>query len=745
MDITAAGSWAFLVAAELDTTDPWTPPDPPVIVPGGNVTPPPSPPPQNPPAKVKTEPIRLVSETMPAPSLDAQGNPVNWQPSSSVTASVGRLQIVVEGVDITYLMDVETPFPAWSRVEPFGSDQATIQLPQITAFHNVGSGSLSWCREGANIDIYRVPATGSRVSKFAGVLTTFGHDEDSGIFTLNCLGIMFTADLQLRPPPFDTKPLDAGTAIPRILNQVVGRRYSSMSTVNTSCPTSVLGGWEPRVTGWVMSLLATTVSKGRQWTVDCPVRNPSMKRKDTTTIGWTVSNGQRGINVNLTRDITQAPNCIYGEGINEDGGRWRNAKYPNWREDDTPIYPGPMATSMTVGFRDSQTTGGTGVSTWQDRAGRRVTGVLSNGDRLAWRAIQSAAGIQVDNYLGPQTWAATFQTGSNTGTLEGAFIAPLASSKQVEPYLYTADGDRTGDNPAYNPSVLRVERYINFGAGLTRGEGRRAAQEMLARDSDPGWVGTVTLTADPQEGSKYDIVNEGTNGRIRNFRGSSLDVHVARVEYSGDSVVATVDTNARDYPTLDAILDRERQSVDPARSYRKQATNSLLASDRATWDAEAPGGRVPRHALHSNLWNVLRIPVAQYGTIVRTEFRTSGPASPFAVGVFDRPVTAARMLSLVGNPLDIYWTDAGDPWQEEADALDAAGLLMAWGWEKQPCGYYPKQYSDPDGEDVAPVTGRMLDDGSWDYSSTQPPWLWVAMIASSSCLIEGRFWHGVTS
>ena len=81
----------------------WEPPLPPIRTPGGSVEPPEDPEPQNPPATVKVEPLRRLSEIMPAPSLDERGNPVDWSPSFVVQERIGRIQIVVEGVDITYL------------------------------------------------------------------------------------------------------------------------------------------------------------------------------------------------------------------------------------------------------------------------------------------------------------------------------------------------------------------------------------------------------------------------------------------------------------------------------------------------------------------------------------------------------------------------------------------------------------------------------------------------------------------
>ena len=608
-EVTATGGWAFTTSGAVTVEDVWLPPNPPALVPGGSVEPPEDPEPQDPPAKVKASRIRRVSEVMPVPTL-VDGRPEGWKPTSVVSEVVGRLQVIVEGVDITYWGGVETPHPVWSRVEPFGADQATIELPQVTTFSQPGTGDLVWCRAGSNVAIRLVTST-EKIILWRGVVTEAGVREDTGVYTLACLGLLFTADLQLRTPPFSTTPMDVGRAVARALNGVVSRRYRATDPVVTGCKTSVQGGWEPTLTGWVTQMLATAVTDGRQWTVRCESKQPIIELKDTTTVQWTVRAGQRGINVELSRDITQAPNRIFAEGIRPDGGRWRNTMYPNWRDDDTPDYDGPMGTGMTVGWSSP------GVRLWQEKAGQPVTGTLSQDDRVEWRRIQAEAGIRVDDYLGPQTWAASFGTGSNTGSLDGAFIAPIASATEVRPDLLGPDGDVLGPNPDYVRDVLPVDRYINYGAGVTKAEGRRASRELLARDAEPGWAGTVTFTMDPNEGSRY-MIREGHNIRIRGVQGSSVRVHVERVEVSDTVVTCTVDSKARDNPTLDAILDRERAAVDPARAYRRQQTKGTVSTDRATWDSESPGGKVPKHAVFGGLWNVLRIPFAQYGDIVRS-------------------------------------------------------------------------------------------------------------------------------
>ncbi len=732
--LVAAGSWAVQGTGHASVGALYEPPVIPPPTPGGAQTPPPDPEPQAPPIGVPAPVIRRYSETMPAPVLDERGMPVDWYPTQVVDELWATLQIVVEGVDVTYHEGVATPFPSWQRGEPFGSSTAELRFPQITAFHVLPS----WCVKGASVAVLLHPLDGGPVVRaFDGTVDKFGHAEDDGVFTVSARGPVYVADLQLRPPAFLPAPRDVGHVIADAINGAVSRRTEHMQTVTTGCQTTVLGAWEPRITGYVQRLLATAVTDGRQWTVACDARTPELRLKDVDTIAWRVSNGQRGVLVDLEQDWSQAPNVVYGEGVSPSGGRWRNAMYPGWRPDDTPLFPMAPSRFFTVGTRDGQTTTGRGVSEWQARVGQPVTGRFSQADRARTFQVQRAAGIQQDGTVGPQTWAASFGTGSNTGTLE-CFIMPLAFAPQVMPRLYGPDGDDLGPNPEYDPAVVRVEDKIDFGQNVTKAEGRQNAAETLARVIDPGWSGRVTFEIDPQEMSRYEL-REGTNGLIRGFRGTDLRVHVAYLEADQDRVVATVDTNARDYPTLDAIRTRERNATDPAKSIIRRLAKADVTEARATFDDESPAGHLPRHALFPNLWTVVPVPFGVYGSVVRTEITTTSSASPFALAVFNQPITPAQLLALVGNPLaDREY----NPWDTAADALAAAGLVMAWGWDRQPCGYYPQSYSTPDGDDAAPVTGRMLDDARWEYATERAPWLWVASIATGGCLIEGRFWPG---
>ncbi len=742
MDLLAAGTLAVTGAAALAVGDPDGPAPLPELPAGGAATPPPLPDPAPP---APDEVIWRTSEIMPAPVLGANGLPsADWEPSSVIDEPWAALQVVIEGVDITAWRGVPIPHPQWSRGEPFGPGTCTILVPQITTFEALPA----WCVKGASVDVVAHLVAGGTRSLWSGVIDKFGHEEDPAdddgqvrsVFTVSCRGPVLVDDLQLRKPGFDTQPRDIGQVIPDVLNAAVSRRCDPLAAVVTGCLTGVQGGWEPLVLGHVQGLLATAVTGGRQWTLACDVRSPVLVLKDTTTVHATVSNGQRGVTVSLEQDHAGAPNVIYGEGISPAGGRWRNAVYPGWRPDDAPPWPMSPTQSFRVGTTDAATTSGTGVSDYQRQIGQPVTGRFSTADTTRTRQIQAAAGIAIDGRPGPQTWATVFAAGANTGTLD-AFFLPLAWAPQVMPRLYGPDGTDLGPNPAYDPSIVRVETKLDLGQGVTKDQGRAAAAEMLPRVMDPGWIGTIRLEVDPNERSRYEL-REGQNVQLTNFRGGTLLLHVAYVEVDEDAVTLTVDTNARDYPTLDAIMTRERAATDPAKSIAARLNKGSVTEARATFDDESPAGQLPRHALFADLWDVRPVPFGAYGSVARTELTTTGAAARFCTAVFTQPVTHAQLEGVFSGTSPLVF-DLANPWETFADELAALGLVMAWGWGRQPLGYWPLSYATPDGTSAAPVTGRYVDDAAWEYVSSRSPWLWVATIADRGCLLEGHFWPGV--
>lgn len=741
-DNTGTLTWTFTNAdtpPTNPTVEPAAPTGPPQI--SGAVTPPADPPPQAPPAGAPRPTLQRTSLLMPTPILDSRGfpDPDVWLPTSTITGEVGSLQVVVDGVDRTYFRNIPILVGDWDKQQPFGDASGSLRLPQVSIFERAGVGALAWLHPGANVNINVVPTTGPVRPRFEGLIPSFDAIEQAndGELTVSLLGALFQADLATHKPPFHLDPADMGTRVAATLNGVVSRHYQACATVTTGIPTRKRGSMTQTPIDFAQELLGvmTTADGLNQWTVDkLAGRQPILRLKDRTTQHWTVSAGAQGVVLNLTNDHSSAWNVIYGEGIAPDSCVWRNAKWPNLRADTAPAYPYAAAgTTMSIGSTDSGTSSGNGVSTWQREMNQNgyplpVDGYFGPEDAYQCRRLQKAAGILVDGIVGPQTWAATFEVGSNVGDLNGAYIAPLAIRTQVEPSLYNAQGATIGANPAYDPTVVRVERYVNYGDGVDKRTGMAQAMSELARAADPGWLGTITLTTDPEEGSRFDI-DDGQNIYLRYFQGAGQLFHIAgvRADHDAGTVTLTVDTQARDLLAVTAIHQRDKEALTPAFD-RLGNRSSSQSRDVAGWDCESGAGIDPRHALFGGLWTVLRIPAGRAGTIARTWFTTTSPASRFAVGIFSKRITANDLAAIVGNPLA-----ATKSWTTQYDALQAFGWLIAWGDAGQAAGYFPGLGSDAD-----PVTGRLVDDALWNYQSDHAPWLWLAEYSTTSCFIEGR-------
>ena len=459
-------------------------------------------------------------------------------------------------------------------------------------------------------------------------------------------------------------------------------------------------------------------------------RRPVVRTKDTWTVDWTVTVGTPGVVHTLSRDRTQMPNVFFGEGTDSNNCKWRNSKYPNFYpgESGPPTWP---TYYISVGENNTSP----GVTTWQQRMQQQgwpiaVDGVYDEYDANICRFMQGAAGITVDGIIGPQTWTTTFQPGSSGGDLKSAYIAPLIADPRVEPFLYNSNGSILGDNPEFTKSIMRIETYNNYGEKSSKREAMVSARNELKRNADPGFIGTITLDIDPEEGSRLEM-KAGENILYKHYRGENVLFHISAVQVNMTnlSVTLTVDSKGRDAMTVAAMLDRDRSIGDPPlKPTRPKNSSAKLASDtNVVFDCESKAGFIPYFATPGNLWNVIRIPVGEVGTVVKTEFTTIFPATTFSIGIFDRHVTANQLMAIGDPETEDYWKDFPED----------IGLLISWGGDGQMGGYYPGRGSDDD-----EVTGRLVDASSWNFWSSDPPWIWIAIWATGTCAISGRLYPG---
>lgn len=688
--------------------------------------------------------LRVEAHWMPALTPDSAGRVHSAGDYPVITGWLGTPHLWIAGVDVTYFRGVPTVIGRWGDALPGGDTTLSIELPQITPWDTPGVGDLAWLHAGASVELDIVESGGTRHREFTGFLVSdnSGVGEGRLVSTWHAQGVLLAADLVGHKVPTYLDPTDVGTLVADALGRVVSRRYADIVPVTTGILSRQRGAYGDTEWQYVRGLLATAwTTAGRQWTI-APTTTPGrfvlvLKDDPTGAPDWTVTAGAPGVDVDLTADSAETTNVIYGRGVGPDGYAWAGWCYPNLSPDDAPLFcftdPGRV---IRRGYADTdaETDSGTGVSDWQRRMATlgyavTVTGVFAAADESACRAIQTARGLLIDGRVGPQTWAATFDVGSHGGDLKGAYRRPLAIDPRVDPWLYAANGATVGANPTYDPTVIRRERDIDYGAGITKGEATVSAARDLARSLDPGWSGTITLTTDPREGSRW-LIRSGDVVRLLGFRGADHGLLVAETDKDLRShmVRLTVDSKARDALTLAQILERDSSSrADPARRPGALSRRSRQEQDMAVeFDSEAGGGVIPRFAVYGGLWSVIRIPVSQVGRLAKVDM-TAG--AKFALAVFGTEITPADLTRMVGNPLS-----STSPFDAHADELADAGLIEAWGQSGDACGYWPGK------EGASPFTGRMLDTGGVEYVSARPPWVWVAIYAASSTYIEGRLW-----
>jgi hypothetical protein len=679
-------------------------------------------------------PLQRISQVFPSPTL-ADGVPQGWVPTSETREDVGFLHVYVDGVDRSVFRGAQTYVDSWTLMDPFGCGPATLRFPKVTGFDHIGTGDTAFLRRGASVDIYLVTVGGSRVQPplWSGEIVKRGTTSSGRGTTFECVGdLSGPAGLAMHKPPQYVPETDRGTLIARALNsEVKTRRTSSVATVSTGHSTAGRGSSDQSVMAYVQSIIPLG------WTV----RRKTSRRAyeiHTRTSGsvWTVRYAQPGIDFDLSEDLTEAPNVIYGRGIRQDGYAWANWRYPGQLAYQ-PAYPNTSpANTIVLGETDADTDSGDGVTLIQERINDlnitrdvAVTGTYGSATEDAIRAIQGNAGITVDGIVGGQTWNALWPLYSGVQIGKEVRLS-LAGDNRVIPRLYASDGTDIGANPTYRRDILRVERDENYGSGISKKVG----------------IGSVALRVDPNEGSRWKI-READVLRVQSFQAATLDLHVAQVEASPTSgpgeVRLTVDELARDLPTIAAIIRQDEDSKDdPLRLPGRRARRSQVNPDAVEpFDGESSAGRIPRIPLFADLWTVQAIPLSAAGKIARITLQTT-PACAFYVAFFGDQITAAQLQHYVGDPTSTDTYGRG-PYQPNQDTLASLGFIDAVGGPAQGAGYSPGQETSPwDGTSASPLTGKLDSQAPISYRSVRPPWIWVAFYAASSCYIRGTILPG---
>jgi hypothetical protein len=549
-------------------------------------------------------------------------------------------------------------------------------------------------------------------------------------------------------------------------------RLGYCAPANVGVTTTQRGAWDQLFSSYIQNILSQAQASGiYQWTLvnaryaGGPAWLPILTLKGSYGRQWTVSAGAHGVATGLSYDVSQSATVIYGNGqappvytqqagsgtsvqTIASSGAWANMKYP--KSYPNPSAPGfPLSADQAfvpgdgrTGFRpfsDWLRWSGVPMQSQDSYHGYSIISLYNAPtlDNFLVRQVQIMAGLEPSGEVDINTWYAAFGHGANEGDNNGVFYQPLWELGAVEPHTFTPSGAWVGYNGNYNPQAIRVERYVNMGQQVSKTQGIVSSFIEGERMQNPGWTGTITLSSDPQEGSRYGI-RAGDLLNLQYFHGETVQFYISQAQINVDqqqTQLTVASNNPQDLMTLYAMVQRDAATYGVSRASRPSVTNLNISPQTTVFDSESSAGVVPPIFVPYRGWTVWKIPFSESGTVAEV-ILTASPATTFAVAVFSGPVTANQLMYILPAP-DTNDAFGNNPWNGAAPTLDTWGLLFASGGPGAMNGYYP---NDPSVVG-ATVTGKMIDGSTWTYFSAPgySPWLWVAFWGSADCFINGNF------
>ena len=667
----------------------------------------------------------------------------------------GQERVLVGGKDVTNVNGAETIIGETTLTEPFAYGPTTLGFPGIDAsLDALGTGEYAWIQHDAAVLIQRVDdrtlgpdatVLSTDYRGFVASINTDGRD-----LTLEVGGqFSYPASQKYKPDLLVRRVNDVGFWAANVI-QTLGLSMTDRDGPTTGIEVAEGGGggyldaWAGDVCAWSQTsaggqrTFMPTVWGGNTW---------GFEPKDTTTKHVTLFTDDARVVANLRRDRTQIPTSWYGTGITPDGVRWRNARYPGVFSGPAPTFPG----TMTVGDTDADTTTGDGVTVLQDKLAKMGYLSITQGfDYTTYTAATAAAvkelqddgGLSKTGTVNSATWDALFDVSVTGYSLTDSHVQPLVQDPRVRRYNYTANGSISGLNPLYDASVKPIERFVNFGEGVTKAQAVAWCRGQANRLAGKNWTGTITLNGGfggfigAQDPADHETLNAspelimsqldirpGMNAWLPLFDGGTL-VHIsgAQIDRAARRVTLTVDTLARDLLEVAAINSRDKEASRHIRREYYASNRPVKPSGAMVVRDELFGLRDRDFAMQGGQWNVVPVIVGQQGQVNRTRIRLVDDKAEFAAMVLSKPMTrdgkqgvSARLRRKIGNPL----VDSAESWLEKEalqDWFEDDTILWAVGDGRQPAGYSPRRKRNDDGDATgAPITGRLDDFENWSY------------------------------
>lgn len=673
-------------------------------------------------------------------------------------------------VNVSRVRGAPTKIESYSSGDPFGDSTAVLTFPALTPFDDLDATDLSkWLDYYSDVDLYWCPAidpgsgsyqgyemltdpltntgdlvaplrirnsagkatkTWNAIKVWEGFIASITPNEDG--IQIQCQGALFQVDRYLAKPIFPAQPWPLEALI---AEQFAHKQRPQLRTAILS--TKWPSGWSrvvPAYQGSSADVYAPVARPGQKWTGYTSRQTGSW---DHALTGFV----QDQLSVMITRPE---------DGVTP-GDQWtiEHQLADGSRPGRVPI----LKVRRRFAAPD--------FYMWVGTPGLTVSlsGDSTQSENMIFGSGTDIYGIMWRN-------AVISNDGSRTDYL------PLAASRDVYPFR---------GNKALVPGGFVSEAMTKFSTGFTQFDATDVAKQNLARDSEPGWTGTISLNTDPSISMTRWEIRAGMVMRLKGFMGSGdngLILHISAVTVNPENgtVDLTVDTRFRDLLTVQEAYERTRDPLTPVKMLQVNRTSVMIPDIQAPWDYTAGAGYIPKaskafhdhvprgqsfpyadwadkhNPLHYQTWYVTchagaptrnkrwagPIPVltSEKGDILRTEFACYDRYGrilkiPFHVSIYDLPVTATAMpresnnstepdkgaSPYINNAFTKINPDTGLEWPKGTYLAPADSLLIGWG--NQQDGTFNRAGFYPGSEqDGDSPTGLFVDGATWSYDNT---------------------------
>ena len=473
------------------------------------------------------------------------------------TGASGSWQILTRSpgqntVNVTMFRGAPTQLGSLATTDPFGPSTASLTFPAVTILDTIGSGDLTWLVPEMDVDICWADPEGVVLYTWEGYAVSFEFAEEQAGSTLSvtCKGALLQADNHLAKPEYRYSPVPYEVAM---LAQLDRRNYPDLrlgipDSVEASFPswwtnTFTLANY-PTNQPWMRP---TGVSEGDKWS--------GMLTRESGNFEPALTGYVQGLLSNMHTERGQFTLLL------------RDGRVPYLKHRDHLTQPDPDTTLLVD---------------------------------LLWPGVQMSATrdfTQRTNVVYAQG------TSTNGDTYTGMQVTADGSATFYEPYAYRRQvHPASNDNDWLDPSVMRRETKLDVADGLTPKEARKYAEAYLARFSDPGVTGSITLTTDPLYWSSStptprQMVQAGQSIMVRGLFGSQQGVlmHITETSLSAEGQqTLTVDSLFRDQITVEQVRQRGRDSLVPYRSLSISGTYAPKIADLLfPWSYADGSGAMP--------------------------------------------------------------------------------------------------------------------------------------------------------